>query len=152
MTNRNVSGSYYSDTVKYDFPIYKKQNTRLSENQIENLPPAIHPSHKTNTSMSVNNLPKFFDNEALVDSNWKKHAVEAGINLEFPGTTEHKSKFFKPKKSYYRNFVVNPQPDMSRFQRPFTTAATYPIRTEYSHRYKFPDANSIDKFPWIKQF
>lgn len=152
MTSRNVTGSYYTDTVKFDFPIYKKQDTRLTENQVENLPPPVHHSPKIHTTMSAYSLPRHLPKEAFEDANWKKHAVEAGINIEFPGTTEQKSRFVKPRKSDYRNFVVNPQPDTSRFQRPFTSAATYAIRTEYSHRYKFPDANLIDKFPWIKQF
>jgi hypothetical protein len=78
--------------------------------------------------------------------------MEAGINLNFPGISEQKYRYTKPFKPEYKNFVLNPQPDYAKFDRPFTIAACYPINTEYSSRYQYPDSNKIDKFPWIKQF
>ena len=91
------------------------------------------------------------DNRNSIDE-WKKHATEAGINVSFPGISEQKYRYQRPVKPEYKNFVVNPQPDLARFDRPFTIAACYPLSTEYGSKFEYPNANKIDKFPWIKQF
>jgi hypothetical protein len=84
---------------------------------------------------------------------WKKHAIEAGIRVDYQGTTEHNYHYGKPQKEDYRNFVLNPQVDMTKSGlRPFTIAQFYPVGTEYSDHYKFPDHTKVDKFPWIKKF
>ena len=84
---------------------------------------------------------------------WKKDAIEAGIRVDYQGTTEHDYHYGKPQKEEYRNFVLNPQVDMTKSGlRPFTIAQFYPISTEYSDHYKFPDHTKVDKFPWIKKF
>ncbi|CAF0906846.1 unnamed protein product [Brachionus calyciflorus] len=152
LTSRNVAGSYYTDTVKYDFPIYKKQETRLRESQIENLPPNSDNTIKSHTSVGYYSPKSHPPKNTYEDDTWKKHAVEAGLVLNFPGPSEHNSRFTPPLKSNYKKFIINPQPDTLRFERPFTSAAPFKTNTEYRHRYNYPDGNQIDKFPWIKQF
>lgn len=92
-------------------------------------------------------------NNRLDSLDWKKHATEAGIRIEYQGTTEHAYHYTKPQKEEYRNFVLNPQVDMTKSGlRPFTIAQFYPVGTEYSDHFKYPDHTKIDKFPWIKKF
>ena len=81
---------------------------------------------------------------------WKKDAIEAGINLNFPGISEQKYRYSKPVKENYLNFVINPQLNIGLLGRPFSEAIIEPIGTEYQNRFKHANANPIDKFPWIK--
>jgi len=83
-------------------------------------------------------------------ANWRKHATEAGINLNVPGTSEMQYRYKSPSKPPYRNFVLNPQQDTRLLKRPFLMADIDSITTEYRQRLVFPDKNKIDKFPWIK--
>ena len=92
------------------------------------------------------------DSKRINDEAWKKHARDAGINLNVPGQSEHQYRFAKPTENNFKNFTLNPQPDVDRFNRPFASALIEPLRTEYSDRFQFPDAARIDKFPWIKNF
>ena len=91
-------------------------------------------------------------NESSVEEEWKKFAREAGINLEFPGISEQKAKYKVPEKENYKNFLINPQPDLAKFKRPFSMPVIEKKQTEYQFRYKFPDSKDIDKFPWIKKY
>jgi hypothetical protein len=83
-------------------------------------------------------------------ANWRRHATEAGINLNVPGTSEMQYRYKSPVKPAYRNFVLNPQQDTRLLKRPFLMADVDSITTEYRQRLVFPDKNKIDKFPWIK--
>jgi hypothetical protein len=86
------------------------------------------------------------------DQEWKRIAQAAGINTEFPGTTEMKATYTRPPVNNYKNFVMNPQMELHKISRPFTAAAHFPHSTEYQTNYRIPDGNLIDKFPWIKQY
>lgn len=84
-------------------------------------------------------------------TNWRKHAMEAGINLNVPGNSEHQYRYTSPVKANYKNFVLNPQQDTRLMKRPFLLADYDQITSEYRQRFMFPNKNQIDKFPWIKQ-
>ncbi len=88
----------------------------------------------TQFSASVTQLPP-----ASAPKDWKQIATEAGINLNFPGQTEHQYRYVKKTYPEFKNFVINPQIDLSRFDRPFKTAKIYPNSTEYKSRYVYPE-------------
>lgn len=93
--------------------------------------------------------PKFsHENNTIDNKTWRIHAREAGINLEFPGTTEQKSQYKEPKKEAYKNFVINPQLNLSKLvcYGPRTEKST---ESEYQSRYKHPAQTPVDKFPWF---
>lgn len=155
ITSRNVTGGYYTDTRKYEFPLYEKQETRLQEHHLNNEPAPSARLQRSNTSIGLYQRPEvnYSSMGNYEDNNtWKKHATEAGINVNYPGTTEQKYRYQAPNRKEYTNFTLNPQPDISRFDRPFTTQAYFTNSSEYQARYKYPDGNQIDKFPWIKQY
>lgn len=83
-------------------------------------------------------------------TNWRKHAMEAGINLNVPGNSEHQYRYTSPVKANYKNFVLNPQQDTRLMKRPFLLADYDQITSEYRQRFVFPNKNQNDKFPWIK--
>ena len=160
-TNMNTSGYCFQSAQKYCYPLYSdtvtsqtlnlesqnpacKEETQVITNKIESS------SNKTRPKSCVVSSGNYGQAEHLDD--WKKYAREAGINTEFPGTTEMKSRYLKPTTNEYKGFVINPQMDTNRIMRPFTTAAYYPLTTEYQTNYKVPDAKLIDKLPWIKQY
>ena len=82
--------------------------------------------------------------------NWRKHALEAGINLNVPGNSEHQYRYTSPVKANYKHFVLNPQQETRLLKRPFLLADYDQITSEYRQRFMFPNKNQIDKFPWIK--
>lgn len=85
------------------------------------------------------------------DETWKKYAREAGLVVDFPAeTTEYRSHYLPPPNKNLKNFTLNPQLDLHKLRRPFSEAVEFPKTTEYRTRYAYPDAERIDKFPWIK--
>lgn len=160
-TNKNASGYFFQSTPKYFFPLYSQQNGSSAQLNINN-----STGNYDEQIIELNNSSRVrpktcigggrVDEQALYNTtsgqseqkDWRDHAREAGINLSFPGSTEQKDRYTKPPRSDYSNFTINPSMDMSRVNRPFTAAAVYPQSTEYQSRYKMPDGNLIEKFPW----
>jgi hypothetical protein len=169
-----LAGWYFVNTARTNFSQEQQQQNNQAfeseyesednENQTVNI--ESNKNHNTsNKTLSKNGAKNVDRSKSTIEStkiipftnkqqkdDWRKHAIEAGINLNFPGISEQKYRYTKPIKPEYKNFVLNPQPDYKRFDRPITMAACYPISTEYTSRYQYPDSNKIDKFPWIKQF
>ncbi len=138
-TNRNNMGLYFTH-----------ENRLNNHEEAIQRPVTHHPNH---TQRITTNATQLLNNQTLNESNdWRKHAKEAGINLDFPGQTEFQHRYKNPVVPEYRNFIINPQPDFYKMGRPLTSAPYYPKVTEYQSRYKYPDSNAIDKFPWIKKF
>ncbi len=109
-----------------------------------------HNHNRITNHFQLNNNNNYNNNNNNGNS-WRKHAIEAGINLNMPGQSEHQYRYTKPIKQNYKNFVLNPQQDSRLLKRPFLLADYDAITTEYRQRFLFPDKNKIDKFPWIKQ-
>lgn len=167
-TNKNLAGWYFVNSARTNFSTPQQNNpeTQVNKNNSREQESETNENNYDNTLNTGNGAKNLERSKTSIETriipfntknnnnteDWKKHATEAGINLNFPGISEQKYRYTKPVKPEYKNFVLNPQPDYSRFDRPFTIAACYPISTEYSSRYQYPDANKIDKFPWIKQF
>ena len=101
---------------------------------------------RTNSQITIDSKPK---NPINIES-WKKIAKDSGINLNASDLSEHQYRFNKQTENNQRTFVLNPQPNVDRFNRPFSKALIEPLRTEYTDRYQYPDSNKIDKFPWRK--
>ena len=80
---------------------------------------------------------------------WRQIATEAGINLNFPGQTEQQYRYTRKTYPEFKNFVINPQIDLSRFDRPFKTAKIYPTTTEYRSKYVYPEPINMVKNPWV---
>ena len=83
------------------------------------------------------------------EKDWRQIATEAGINLNFPGESEQKYQYTKKTYPEFKNFIINPQFDLSRFDRPFKSAKIYPNSTEYRSRYIYPEPINMVKNPWI---
>jgi len=175
-TNKNESGFYFMNSTKYNFPSQAsvnrvdettdEKNRRIQAQSVLSVADikrktanqSVLSSYEKNrmSQMSMMAPPSSYGTCETVqisnvhNHNWKKHATEAGINLNVPGKTEHQYKYQKPVKPNYKNFVVNPQQDTMLLRRPFLLADYDAITTEYRQRFMFPDKNKIDKFPWIK--
>jgi hypothetical protein len=141
-----MSGYYFTDTPKFSYHTNQSSSaidTMTSYQPLSQRPKTSLPTYTTRTN-------------DIMNLDWRQAAKEAGIELTFPcGGTEYTSKYVNPKtqNNSYKNLILNPQPDLTRFNRPFSSLnVDYPNRTEYMSRYEYPDYNKIDKFPWIKNF
>ena len=170
-TNKNEAGFYFTNTNKYNFPStpsninephhdnelarHSSMNTTTHEIKRISSNSGLHSNNNEVNRSSVLSYqaPSSYATCETVNTNnssWRKHAIEAGINLNMPGQSEQQYRYTKPVKPNYKNFVVNPQQDSRLLKRPFLLADYDSITTEYRQRFMFPDKNKIDKFPWIK--
>lgn len=127
--------------IKRKTPINNSVLSSYEKNRMSQMSMMAPSSYGTCETVQISNVH---------NHNWKKHAIEAGINLNVPGKSEHQYRYKTPVKPNYKNFVVNPQQDTMLLRRPFLLADYDAATTEYRQRYMFPDKNKIDKFPWIK--
>jgi hypothetical protein len=158
-TNKNQSGYYFQQEQKYNIPLYSDKFKNESgsgeapQAYSEEVQVLKRESHKQRPMTVGPVMSRHSHHKSRGDvDDWKRLAREAGINPDFPGTTEQKSKYTRPPVNNYKDFKLNPQMEFHRLSRPFTAAAFRPLTTEYQSNYKIPDGNLIDKFPWIKQY
>ncbi|PAA60580.1 hypothetical protein BOX15_Mlig034436g1 [Macrostomum lignano] len=75
----------------------------------------------------------------------------AGIPTKFPGTTEYKDRYLRPKTASTKfDYVINPQPDFSVIGRPLMKAEPEARTTEYEDRYLWPDSRNLQPLPWSR--
>jgi len=76
---------------------------------------------------------------------------QAGINTTFPGRTEYMQRFKAPATDEPTcDFRINPSPNFAIYGRPMQTAGYVPSFTEYQTRYDWPEAEKIEKTPWLR--
>ena len=134
-TNRSEGGCYYNGPT-----------TLFTDRQ-----DPVEPARCANRCKSSYNPRTSFDESKRSERSWQQAALEAGINIDFPGSTEHKDRYKTPSRGNFAGFTINPQPDLTLLDRRFEKFSYEPSFTEYQSKYTFPDANAIDKFPWIKK-
>lgn len=75
----------------------------------------------------------------------------AGIVTKFPGSTEYKDRYQRPKTGRATfDYTINPHPDFSVIGRPLLKAVSEPRKTEYVDRYLWPDSKNLQPTPWKK--
>ena len=73
--------------------------------------------------------------------------IELGINPIFPGESETKIAFTRPKiRQNFSPFIINPQPSLKHFDRPFASAKIEPRYTEYQIKFRMPDGRKINTY------
>lgn len=73
----------------------------------------------------------------------------AGIPTKFPGSTEYKDRYLRPKTARTRfDYAINPHPDFSVIGRPLLKAEPELRNTEYEDRYLWPDSRNLQPTPW----
>ena len=77
--------------------------------------------------------------------------IQLGINPIFPGESETRFAYTKPKaKTTHVPLIINPQPTQRHFDRPFGTARLVPRVTEYQENFRMPDGRRINTAPWVQ--
>ena len=131
MTNKNAAGLYFTNVSRLE-----NETNENTDNK------CIRPKTTTVTTD---------ESQKSDPESWKQYAIQAGINIKFPEISEQQYRFTKPIKPGYKNFTINPQFDLTRFNRPFTSAAYHQSTTEYKSRYTYPgETNELSKIPWVR--
>ncbi|CAF4720800.1 unnamed protein product, partial [Rotaria sp. Silwood2] len=78
------------------------------------------------------------------------HLSKAGMNINYPGKTESAISYVKPEEPSYSLSLPIAQPDYTSVGRPLTHLVPGSTATEYIQSYTFPDAEKVERYPWLR--